>query len=141
MTGLENEATLIILGKSETGLSTPEGWILKSKTELLKPVTDIIKMKSVSGSVLYIILLCLAMLAIFDTQVLSIFRRQKEIGTFIALGMTRSQVIGLFTLEGSLNSVFAAALAAIYGIPPSCPSGVQGTCVRQPGKIIWDSSR
>jgi putative ABC transport system permease protein len=134
MTGLENEATLIILGKSETGLSTPEGWILKSKTELLKPVTDIIKMKSVSGSVLYIILLCLAMLAIFDTQVLSIFRRQKEIGTFIALGMTRSQVIGLFTLEGSLNSVFAAALAAIYGIPLLALQASRGLAFGSQGK-------
>ena len=56
---------------------------------LLKSITDLIKMKSVSGYVLYIILMSLAMLAIFDTQVLSIFRRQKEIGTYIALGMTR----------------------------------------------------
>jgi ABC-type antimicrobial peptide transport system permease subunit len=31
--------------------------------------------------------------------------------------MTRSQVVGLFTLEGSLNSVLAALLAAVYGIP------------------------
>jgi putative ABC transport system permease protein len=57
------------------------------------------------------------MLAIFDTQVLSIFRRQKEIGTYIALGMTRRQVVGLFTIEGSLNSVLAGILAALYGIP------------------------
>jgi putative ABC transport system permease protein len=71
----------------------------------------------VSGMVLYLILMSLAMLAIFDTQVLSIFRRQREIGTYIALGMTRFQVVGLFTIEGSLNSVLAAILAAIYGIP------------------------
>jgi ABC-type antimicrobial peptide transport system permease subunit len=57
------------------------------------------------------------MLAIFDTQILSIFRRQKEIGTYIALGMTRYQVVGLFTIEGSLNSVLACILAAVYGIP------------------------
>jgi ABC-type antimicrobial peptide transport system permease subunit len=57
------------------------------------------------------------MLAIFDTQVLSIFRRQKEIGTYIALGMTRRQVVSLFTIEGSLNSVLAGILAALYGIP------------------------
>ncbi len=66
---------------------------------------------------MYIILLSLSMLAIFDTQVLSIFRRQKEIGTYIALGMTRGQVVGLFTIEGSLNSVLAGLLAALYGIP------------------------
>jgi ABC-type antimicrobial peptide transport system permease subunit len=57
------------------------------------------------------------MLAIFDTQVLSIFRRQKEIGTYIALGYTRKQVVGLFTVEGAMHAIFAAIVAAAYGIP------------------------
>ena len=57
---------------------------------------------------LWAILLMLAMLAVFDTQVLSIFRRQKEIGTYIALGMTRKQVVTLFTLEGAMHAVLAA---------------------------------
>jgi len=76
-----------------------------------------IEMKSIGGSIFYFILLLLAMLAIFDTQVLSIFRRQKEIGTHIALGMTQKQVVGLFTIEGAMHSVLAAILGAIYGIP------------------------
>ena len=117
MMGMPGEATILVCGNFDTNGRTPEGWKFKSSEELLKTVTDIIKMKSVGGIVLYIILMSLAMLAIFDTQVLSIFRRQKEIGTYIALGMTRSQVVGLFTLEGSLNSVLAALLAAVYGIP------------------------
>ena len=59
----------------------------------------------------------LAMLAVFDTQVLSIFRRQREIGTHMALGMTRGQVVRLFTMEGAMHGVLAALLAALYGIP------------------------
>ena len=69
------------------------------------------------SAVMYIILLLLAMLAIFDTQVLSIFRRQREIGTQIALGMTRWQVVRLFTVEGAMHAVLAAVVAAVYGIP------------------------
>jgi ABC-type lipoprotein release transport system permease subunit len=42
------------------------------------------------------------MIAIFDTQVLSLFKRRKEIGTLSALGMTQQQIIGLFTVEGLL---------------------------------------
>jgi ABC-type lipoprotein release transport system permease subunit len=57
------------------------------------------------------------MLAIFDTQVLSIFRRRKEIGTLMALGMIRARVIVLFTLEGTLHGILAIVIAAIYGIP------------------------
>jgi len=74
-------------------------------------------MKKVGGSIIYILLLSIGLLAIFDTQVLSIFRRQKEIGTYIALGMTRWQVVGLFTAEGSMYSLFATILGCIYGIP------------------------
>ena len=57
------------------------------------------------------------MLAIFDTQVLSIFRRQKEIGTYIALGYTRQEAVGLFTVEGAMHSILAAVVSAVYGMP------------------------
>ncbi len=38
-------------------------------------------------------------------------------GTLMALGVTRLQLIRLFTMEGALNGVLAAVMAAIYGIP------------------------
>ena len=117
MLNMSGEATILVSKSAEVSKIVPSGWKFKSSENLLQSITDIIKMKSAGGYVLYIILLSLAMLAIFDTQVLSIFRRQKEIGTYIALGMTRVQVVGLFTLEGSLVSVLASLLAAIYGIP------------------------
>jgi putative ABC transport system permease protein len=117
MMGLPGEATIIVCKGQEPAGNITADWKYMSSADLLKSMTDLIKMKAAGGVVFYFILMCLAMLAIFDTQVLSIFRRQKEIGTYIALGMTRPQVVGLFTIEGSLNSVLAAILAAIYGIP------------------------
>ena len=77
----------------------------------------IIQAKKAGGSIMQALLLIIALIAIFDTQVLSIFRRQKEIGTYIALGMTRSQVVGIFTVEGGAHSILAALLGAVYGIP------------------------
>jgi putative ABC transport system permease protein len=76
-----------------------------------------VESKSVGSSIIYAIFLALAMLAIFDTQVLAIFHRRREMGTLMALGFTRAKVIGLFTLEGMLNGVLAALVAAAYGIP------------------------
>jgi ABC-type lipoprotein release transport system permease subunit len=134
MMDMPGEATILVCGTFDKTGRTPEGWKFKSSEDLLKTVTDLIKMKSVGGIVLYIILMSLAMLAIFDTQVLSIFRRQKEIGTYIALGMTRSQVVGLFTLEGSLNSVLAALLAAVYGIPLLALQATKGMSFAGAGK-------
>jgi len=95
----------------------PKDWDFIAQKELLQTLTDMISAKKMSSSILYLILLGIALLAIFDTQVLSVFRRQKEIGTFVALGMTRRQVIALFTLEGTLNAILAMGLGAIYGAP------------------------
>lgn len=117
MTGLEGQATIITFRDPEIVRNEIPGWTLKTKSELTAAVDKIIKMKSSGQSFLYAILLLLAMLAIFDTQVLSIFRRQKEIGTYIALGYTRGEVIGLFTVEGAMHSILAALLSAAYGMP------------------------
>lgn len=115
MTGLKNEATILIAHTDKS--YSEDGWVYKSKKELLSVLTDIIETKKMSGSIMYLLLLMIALLAIFDTQVLSIFRRQKEIGTYIALGMTRWQVVGLFTVEGSMYSFFAMIVGCVYGIP------------------------
>ena len=116
MTGLDNHATLAIANKEYVNQPI-KGWHFESQNDLLKNLDEVVAMKKISGSILYLLLLAIALLAIFDTQVLSIFRRQKEIGTYISLGMTRQQVVGLFTLEGSLYSFLAMIVGCIYGIP------------------------
>lgn len=117
MLGLNNEASILTYNDSQAPRPEIAGWVHKSKADLTSQVDELIKVKSAGTSILYIILITLAMLAIFDTQVLSIFRRQKEIGTYIALGYTRRQVVGLFTVEGTMYAVLAALLSAAYGIP------------------------
>jgi putative ABC transport system permease protein len=117
MTMLEGEATIFTYRNSEKARAPIDGWIHKPKNELTASVDEMIKNKTIGQSVFFAILLLLAMLAIFDTQVLSIFRRQKEIGTYVALGYTRREVVGLFTVEGAMHSVFAAVVSAAYGLP------------------------
>jgi putative ABC transport system permease protein len=116
MAGLEGQITMGIAKKAGNYM-TINGWKFQSQEELLKDLSDIIATKKISSSIFYIMLLAISLLALFDTQVLSIFRRQREIGTFIALGMTRQQVVGLFTVEGSMYSLFAIVLGSLYGIP------------------------
>lgn len=116
MTDLADEATLWIAGKNYVHSENPD-WNFKTQKMLLKELDDIIEMKKYSSSIMYGLLLAIALLAIFDTQVLSVFRRQKEIGTYISLGMTRMDVVKLFTVEGSMYSVLATIAGAIYGFP------------------------
>jgi ABC-type lipoprotein release transport system permease subunit len=139
MTGLAGEATLVILARgtapptlpaagapaapaapaasSVTPPPAPSAWVFRGPEYFLADLRAMVASKTVGSSIVYTIFLLLAMLAIFDTQVLSIFHRRREIGTLMALGFTRARVIGLFTLEGMLNSVLAALVAAAYGIP------------------------
>jgi len=116
MTGMTNEATLLVAGDTYNKKNIDK-WVFKDETFLLKEIDDIIKTKKASSSVISILLLAIALLAIFDTQILSIFRRQKEIGTYIALGMTRSRVIRIFTIEGSTHSLLAIVLGMMWGAP------------------------
>jgi putative ABC transport system permease protein len=112
-----DEATIFIFGENFEINENVPGWEYKSQDSLMTEMDEIIKMKKVGGSFLYLVLILLAMLAIFDTQVLSIFRRQKEIGTYIAMGMTRRQVVSLFTVEGAMHAILAVIAGAIYGVP------------------------
>ena len=68
------------------------------------------------AQIMFMILLALAAMGIFNAQVLSIFRRGREIGTLMALGMTRVRVVSLFTLEGGLNAILSViATLIIFG--------------------------
>jgi len=126
MSGLENEGTIVVVDQSLKTHADLPGWRFKGHDYLLKDINDVIKSKRAGSAVLYAILLLLSMLAIFDTQVLSIFRRRKEIGTLMALGMVRSKVIALFTLEGMLLGILGIAIAALYGIPALIITGKIG---------------
>jgi putative ABC transport system permease protein len=117
MTLLNHQATLFTFNEKFDFPSMNDSWKLMTFNDLVADLEDMIQTKSKGQSIFYFILLLLAMLAIFDTQVLSIFRRQKEIGTYIALGYTKQRVVWLFTAEGAINSIFAALLAAVYGGP------------------------
>lgn len=116
MARMESEATLIVVSQA-TPTPAIAGWNFKDQDFLLADLTEMVRMKNLGGAVGYMILLFLAMLAIFDTQVLSIFHRRKEIGTLMALGLTRGSVIRMFTMEGAFNAVLAALVGAAYGIP------------------------
>jgi ABC-type lipoprotein release transport system permease subunit len=115
--GMQNETSLVVMAKDIEEFPVVSGWNFMSLKFLLADVEYLIKTKKTGGSIIYMFLLLLAMLAIFNTQVLSIFRRKKEMGTMMAMGFTRGKIIQLFTLEGAFHSVLAGIVAAIYGIP------------------------
>jgi len=116
LTQRPGQATIVTIPVGSTPRAYP-GWSFQGYDVLLKDIRGFVQAKSLGFSIFYTTLMALALLAIFNTQILSIWHRRREIGTLIALGMPRTKVIGLFTLEGSLLSILAAAVGAIYGLP------------------------
>ncbi|MBW1710443.1 MAG: ABC transporter permease [Deltaproteobacteria bacterium] len=127
-----NEATLVVLNKDiESVPAADKTWIYRDQDFLLKEIVEMIKAKTAGSSILYVLLLGMALLAIFDTQVLAIFRRRKEMGTLMALGMPRGKIISLFTLEGALHGAMALIIGAVYGVPLLILSAKKGFGVPQ----------
>lgn len=114
---MKNEATMLVLEQGSNFSEKLTHWDYKSLYFLKTDIRSLYLSKSIGGSIFYIVLLVLALLAVFDTQVLAIFHKKREIGTMMALGMSRSKIIRLFTLQGAIHSVLAAGVGAIYGIP------------------------
>ena len=117
MAAMPRQATIVTTAKASGPAPAVAGWTFQGLDVLLKDIHDLIRGKTLGASIFYVLLLFLAMLAVFNTQLLSVWRRRKEIGTMMALGFSRPRVIGLFTFEGALNSVFAALIGAVYGVP------------------------
>ena len=114
---MENEVTYVAYEKGLEKIHSPGDWIHRDVDYLIQDIEAAIDADKPGNQIMFAILLSLAAMGIFNAQVLSIFKRGKEIGTLMALGMTRSKVVRLFTIEGGINAVLASALTAFpFGI-------------------------
>lgn len=115
--GLENMATkLIVSDESIANLNSPD-WEFKSRDYLLSDLHEIRRTEFGQQLIIFALLLFLTMIAIFDTQMLTLFKRRKEIGTLLALGMQRQKIVFMFTVEGVLYMIFSVLMTAILGFP------------------------
>ncbi len=70
-------------------------------------------------NLLYVLLLfsvVVAVLGIINTLALSVFERTREIGLLRAIGLRRSQLAGMITIEAVTTAVFGAVLGTILGL-------------------------
>jgi len=110
---MPDESTYIVYQNGTEEFNDSGSWIKRDVEYLVRDMKAIIKQDRPNAIMIYIILLSLAAMGIFNAQTLSIFRRKKEIGTLMALGMKKSKVVLLFTIEGALNAIFAIFLTVI----------------------------
>jgi len=127
MLSMENQSTYVVFDDNINPHLAGD-WIKRNVKYLIRDMETIIEQDRPNAIMIYIILLSLAAMGIFNAQTLSIFRRKKEIGTLMALGMHKKRVVLLFTIEGAMNAIFAIILTvllfgpllyyfSIYGVP------------------------
>lgn len=126
MLEMKEEATYVTYAAGITNDINSKQWIHRDVNYLVQDMEAIIEADKPGAQIMFMILLALAAMGIFNAQVLSIFRRGKEIGTLMALGMTRSRVVGLFTMEGGLNAILATIMMIILFGPILWYFGVEG---------------
>ena len=110
---MPDESTYVVYQQGINEINHSSTWVKRDVEYLVRDMKAIIKQDRPNAIMIYVILLALAAMGIFNAQTLSIFRRKKEIGTLMALGMRKSKVVLLFTIEGALNAIFAIFLTVI----------------------------
>ncbi|MCP5048379.1 MAG: ABC transporter permease, partial [bacterium] len=97
---------------------------LKSQNEDLEVVTwkdlagtflAISEMKTQRSGAIIMIMLLIASLGIINTMLMAVMERTREIGMMTAMGMKKSEIMGLFIFEGGFIGIIGALLGCILG--------------------------
>jgi putative ABC transport system permease protein len=112
MTQRPDEISWVAVKESQGPVEAME---FQTVDELIADILNLIENDRKYAKIFWVILIFLAGIGVFNTQILNVFKRQKEIGTLMALGMTSAQVVGMFTLEGSMAALLSVVVALILG--------------------------
>lgn len=110
--------------------------------ELNTFVRDVINRQSIVFSAISVVLFIIALTVIANTMLMSVFERVREIGTLLAVGVRRFQVLQLFILEAAVIGLVGGIVGAVIGrlalfvissvgIPIELP-GTSGKALLQP---------
>lgn len=83
-----------------------------------------------------LVLFAIAVFGVVNTMLMSVWERIREIGTLLALGLRRRQIVALFLIEGGLLGVVGAVFGAFVGSVVCIVAGITGIAFAPPGAAI-----
>jgi putative ABC transport system permease protein len=118
------------------------GYEVHSWHQLQAFVRDVINRQNLVMGMIALAFFVVAFTVIANTMLMSVFERVREIGTLLAVGLRRRQVLALFMLEAATLGVAGAAAGAVggrialgivasIGIPIELP-GTSGSAMLRP---------
>lgn len=93
-----------------------DGYEVQTWEELRPALRDMrLLQRFILGGMAFIFLI-IAMFGVANTLLMTVLERTREIGTLLAVGMTRAQIGRLFVMEALLQAIIGAALGLLVGI-------------------------
>jgi putative ABC transport system permease protein len=77
--------------------------------------SDIIRIQRFLIGLISFVLYAIVLTGIANTMLMSVYERVREIGTLLAVGLRRRQILALFLIEAAVLGVVGAALGALVG--------------------------
>lgn len=97
-------------GRFDTDVYDIVSWQYSSKDLL-----ELYAMKAKGSRIMYIILFIMVSASIMNTMLMSVYERTREIGTLMAMGFRRRNILSLFALEGGFLGAFGSVIGCLVG--------------------------
>lgn len=94
-----------------------------------------LRLRVILGGVAFV-LFAIAIFGVVNTMLMSVWERVKEIGTLLALGLRRRQVVALFLLEGAMLGVLGGVTGVVVGVVVTFLAGQKGLTFTPPGSAV-----
>ncbi len=94
--------------------------------DLSEDFLNLDKVKSSFSSLLIFMIVIVATVGIFNTILLGMFERRKEIGMLKAMGMSRRQIELLFSIEGGIIGFIGSLAGVAFGFLINLPFVIKG---------------
>lgn len=94
---------------------------------------DVIRRQMFVLSAVSLVLFAIVVTGIVNVMSMSVYERVREIGTVMALGMRRRQILRLFLAEGGLLGLWGSIAGAALGWAVIAASGAHGVPFKAPG--------
>lgn len=101
--------------------------------ELNTFVRDVINRQNFVMGAIALVLFVIALTVIANTMLMTVFERVREIGTLLAVGVKRAQVLQLFVLEAAVLGAFGGVVGATLGRLTLWGIAWRGIAIEMPG--------
>lgn len=98
-------------------------------------IDDVVEGQNFVLSLISAIFLCIALLGIVNTMLMSVQERTREIGTMMSIGVRRYQILSLFLLEAALLGLAGGILGGAVGTGLVSYLGQKGILLHIPGML------